>query len=85
MTPKVLQRPTLILNRNWQPVIGGDTRACSWESSQPPKLTHGVQILTLVLGRPSVVSSGVSVSDAIPISDDRQPMTPRRPAGVTDA
>ena len=25
------------------------TRACSWESSQPPKLTHGVRILTLVL------------------------------------
>ena len=24
-------------------------QACSWESSQPPKLTHGVRILTLVL------------------------------------
>ena len=25
------------------------TRVCSWEGSQPPKLTHGVRILTLVL------------------------------------
>ncbi len=26
-------------------------QACSWESSQPPNLTHGVRILTLVLQR----------------------------------
>ena len=26
-------------------------QVCSWESSQPPKLTHGVRILTLVLQR----------------------------------
>ena len=27
----------------------GLTRVCSWESSQPPKLADGVQILALVL------------------------------------
>ena len=28
---------------------GRFTRVCSWESSQPPKLADGVQILALVL------------------------------------
>ena len=28
---------------------GNVTRVCSWESSQPPKLADGVQILALVL------------------------------------
>lgn len=27
------------------------TRACSWESSQPPKLVDGVRLLALVLGQ----------------------------------
>lgn len=30
-------------------VPAGFTRVCSWESSQPPKLADGVQILALVL------------------------------------
>jgi hypothetical protein len=29
--------------------LSDNTRVCSWEGSQPPKLTHGVRILTLVL------------------------------------
>ena len=31
--------------------LRSNQQACSWESSQPPKLTHGVRILTLVLQR----------------------------------
>ena len=40
-----LPSDTLAVHR----AMGSTTRVCSWESRQPPKLLHGVQLLALVL------------------------------------
>ena len=56
---------------NHQPLI----RACSWESRQPPKLIHGVRILTLVLGKqtdPDGVTDGIGLSEGPDRDIERQ-------------